>query len=242
MRLTLIMAYYDNPTMLKKQLENIAGYSRDIKDRLELIVIDDCSPRWPATFEIDPGIPMQLYRTSFDIAWNQDFCRNLGAYKARTDWLLLTDIDHLVPESTMHSIFNHNDIKPCIVYKFSRINVDLQPYKPHPNSWLMTREFYTGTLHGYDERFAGYYGTDGDFRDRINKFTNIEQLPYPLIRVGRETIPDASTTTLERKKPEDGQAIARIKKDRGLNSVPLILSYAFEEIFYEDKIVESELA
>lgn len=225
------MAYYDNPTMLKRQLENIASYSRELKENMELIIIDDCSPLWPAQFELEPGIRMHLYRTCVDIPWNQDFCRNLGAMKAKTDWLLLTDIDHLVPESTMQALFKKNDLKKSLVYKFDRISApDMQPYKPHPNSWLMTREMYWH-IGGYDERFAGHYGTDGDFRDRINVYTDIIQLPFPIIRVGREVIPDASTTTLQRKKPEDGVAIQRIKGERGsIHVAPVIMSFEWEEI------------
>lgn len=236
MRITQIMAYYDNPTMLKRQLENIASYSQELKDRLELIIVDDCSPRWPATIEVDAGIPIQLFRTKVDIPWNQDFCRNLGAMKAKTDWLLLTDIDHLVPEDTMANLFRKKDFKLNFAYKFERVSApEMQPYKPHPNSWFMTRNFYW-IVGGYDERFAGYYGTDGDFRDRINLYTDIIQLPFPLIRVGRETIPDASTTTLVRKKPEDGVAIQRIKGERGsIHVAPIIMNSPWEEILSPDK-------
>ncbi len=236
MRITQIMAYYDNPTMLKRQLENIASYSQELKDKLELIVVDDCSPRWPATIEVDCGIPVQLFRTLVDIPWNQDFCRNLGAMKATTNWLLLTDIDHLVPETTIDGLFKKKDLKLNLVYKFDRVSApDMQPYKPHPNSWFMTRDMYWN-VGGYDERFAGYYGTDGDFRDRINVYTDIIQLPLPLIRVGREVIPDASTTTLERKKPEDGQAIQRIKGERGnIHVAPVIMSFPWEEISSPEK-------
>jgi hypothetical protein len=240
MRITQIMAYYDNPTMLKLQLENIAAYPKEIKDRLELIIIDDASPRWPAHFELNPGIPMKLYRTKIDIPWNQDFCRNLGAYQANTDWLLLTDMDHLVPLNTMQAIIEKMEreiLKLHVAYRFDRVSApDMQPYKLHPNSWLIAREFYC-LIGGYDERFAGYYGTDGDFRDRINKFTIIEQIPYPLIRVGRETVADASTTTYQRKKPEDGIAITRIKKERG-NQPPKILTFEWEEVYKTDQLEE----
>lgn len=239
MKLTLIMAYYDNPAMLKTQCENIATYSAEIQDNLELIIIDDCSPRWPAYIEIDPLIPVIILRTLVDVAWNQDFCRNLGAMKSDTEWLLLTDIDHLIPESTIKAIMGKKDLKTHIAYRFDRISAPLmQPYKLHPNTWLMTKEFYF-LMGGYDERFAGYYGTDGDFRDRVNKFSVIEQLPYPIIRVGRETIADASTTTLVRKKPEDGVAINRIKHERG-DAVPIILQFPWEEI-YNSRLKEQEL-
>jgi hypothetical protein len=45
-----------------------------------------------------------LYRMGVDVPWNMDACRNLAASQAKTDWLLLTDIDHLVPEKTWRKI------------------------------------------------------------------------------------------------------------------------------------------
>ena len=237
MRITLIMAYYDNPTMLIQQVKNIAMYSEEIRHKLDVIIIDDCSPRWPAIdalkspalSEFIKNVNIRLYRTKVDVAWNQDFCRNLGAYAAKTDWLLLTDIDHLVPESTIKAAFEIN-CKTFVVYKFQRINApDYSPYKPHPNSWLMSAEFYR-RIGGYDERFAGWYGSDGDFRDRVAKHAAIEEIQAPLIRVPREVIPDASTTTLTRKSEEHSRNIQRIKMERGVSYSPILLSFDYEEI------------
>jgi len=233
MHITLIMAYYDNPKMLKQQLDNIAAYSEEIRNSLEIIIVDDCSPRWPAREVISnhsrEGIKVRLFRTKVDVPWNQDFCRNLGVSQAKTPWILLTDIDHLVPESTMHELVS-NEYKPYVVYKFSRISApEYMLYKPHPNSWFMSREFYE-TMGGYDERFAGWYGTDGDFRDRITRLTYIELLPWPLIRVPREVIADASTTTLIRKSPENGAMIAKIKNEREKDYKPKTLSFPWEEV------------
>ena len=68
----------------------------------------------------------------------------------------------------------------------------------------------------YDERFAGHYGTDAEFRDRaVRAAGEPVMLPVPIYRVPRSTIADASTTTYVRKgAPEDVGAIARIKATR----------------------------
>jgi hypothetical protein len=101
-----------------------------------------------------------------------------------------------------------------LVYKFGRLSLpDLAAYKPHPNSWLLQRSIYYAAG-GYDERFAGWYGTDADFRNRIQQVARIEQLSIPLVRVPREVIADASTTQYTRKSAEDAEAIQRIKGER----------------------------
>ena len=56
-----------------------------------------------------------------------------------------------------------------------------------------------------------------------------------VIRVPRETIPDASTTTLIRKSPADGMAIRRIKEDRDVIAGwrPLRFSFPYRQVFPE---------
>jgi hypothetical protein len=87
---------------------------------------------------------------------------------------------------------------------------------------------------GYDERFAGHYGTDADFRDRVSLKANIVTLPQKIIRVPRETIPDASTTTYVRKgDPIDAGAIPRIKAARAAIARwrPKTLSFPYRKIY-----------
>jgi hypothetical protein len=68
---------------------------------------------------------------------------------------------------------------------------------------------------GYDERFCGLYGTDGRFLRDVERVAGaIVQLPEVLVRVPREVIPDASTTTLVRKKPEDKERMREIAETR----------------------------
>jgi hypothetical protein len=74
--------------------------------------------------------------------------------------------------------------------------------------WLYDR------MGGYDERFAGLYGTDADFRDRLNLHGSVKDLKQHVIRVPRTVTPDASTTTYLRKQPEDREGIARVKAER----------------------------
>lgn len=216
--ITVILAFYRNAGMLAEQYATFRALPREMKARLHLIVVDDGSPE-PAQPPADLGMAFELYRIGIDVRWNQDACRNIGAHHAKTEWMLLTDIDHLIPEKTLERVLTIK-LDTRQVYKFSRVSApDLVPYKAHPNSWLMTREMYD-RIGGYDERFAGFYGTDADFRNRVAAEAEIVVLGQPLIRVPREVVPDASTTTYERKTPEDKAAIPRIRAARAAEKDP----------------------
>ena len=228
---TLIMAYYRNPTMMERHYKLWTNLDSTIKEALKVIIVDDGSPEGqrtplpPAGFDI----PVSIYRMLVDIRWNQDACRNLGVAKAETPWVLLTDMDHLVTEKLLQRLM-FSTCDPRIAYRFSRVSAPgLEPYKLHPNSWFMTRKLYD-RIGGYDERFAGWYGTDGDFRDRLTEKSGIVQIKEYLIRVPREVVPDASTTVYERKTEIDGENIKRIKKERGPKFKPLRQNFPYEQV------------
>ncbi len=216
---TLCMAYYENPGMLARQYRLLCSLPPDLRERIHLIVVDDGSPRAPATDMVIGGNPkaalagFKLFRMDVDIAWNQDACRNLAVLEAETKWVLLTDIDHMVPVETWRRVIDDR-LSWKAVYKFSRVSEpDLAWYKGHPNSWLLTREMFD-RAGGYDERFAGWYGTDGDFRNHIKAVAKVDVLKEVLIRVPREVTPDASTVHYERKTPETLSQLDRIKRER----------------------------
>lgn len=212
--LTVCLAYYSNALMLEYQLANFARMEQGLRDRLRLIVVDDGSPV-PA-FISSPetrGFRISLYRMGVNIPWNQDACRNLAMSECKTEWALLTDMDHLVPEETLRACMA-KPLRPDHVYRFARVSAPaMGEYKPHPNSWLLTRAMYDD-IGGYDERFAGLYGTDGLFAMGVAAAARaIALLPEYLIRCPREYIPDASTTTLERKSPEDMRRIKALRAE-----------------------------
>lgn len=215
---SVVMAYYNQPTMLSRQLEHFNGLPADLLSQLEVIIVDDGSSVKPAigvTAGREFKHAFQLWKMAVDIRWNQDACRNLGVKHARQPWVLITDLDHLVPETTLRYLMTA-DLMPSRIYKFARKDdVTLADYKPHPNSWFMTVEMYA-RVGGYDERFAGYYGTDWDFRDRaLRAAQTIWQLPQYIIRVGREHTPDASMPReFGRKSLHDSRMIQKLKLER----------------------------
>lgn len=252
---TLCMAYYENPEILIRQYGALNLMPKAVRDHLSLIVVDDGSPTMPAEGcgvmlkrDVVEGKPdgqwktfmpaskpralglagFQLLRMDVDVRWNQDACRNLAVTQAKTKWVLLTDVDHLIPAETWAAVIARR-LSWKTVYTFQRrTGPHLSHRNPHPNTWLMTADTFDAAG-GYDERFAGYYGTDAEFRDRLAAHARIEILGALLTRVPRETVPDASTTTYLRKQPEDALGIPRIKAERALlaNWKPLRLTFPY---------------
>jgi hypothetical protein len=217
---TFICAYYENAGMFREQQRVWRSLPADIRAQLHVIVVDDGSPVTPALPHVDEtGLAsFRLYRLGVDIRWNWLACRNLGVHEATTDWVFLTDIDHVVPAATWSALMTKKlDVRA--VYRFNRVDAPaLTPYKPHPNTWCMTREMFDA-IGGYDERFSGFYGTDGEFRDRVNATANkVVMREEVIVRYPREVVADASTTRYGRKEEQDGIHVPRIREER--NKLP----------------------
>jgi len=203
--------------MLREQQRVWREFPADLKKHLHVIVTDDCSPekrRALPAFESVDIASYRLFRVLEKKRWNWLMARNLGVEKATTDWVLLTDIDHVMPTATLRTLLEV-PLDETSVYRLSRVDAPhLTPYKPHPNTWLMTRAMFD-RVGGYDERFSGYYGSDSEFRERVHAAARaVIMRPEPLIRYPREVIADASTTTYQRKAPEDAVHVPRIKAAR----------------------------
>lgn len=217
-KITVILPYYCNPTMLFHQFHHFAGLEDPIRSQVELIVVDDGSPNpLPPLATNKARFALRIFRIDEDIRWNQDAARNIGVKEAQTDWIILTDMDHIVSAEALY-VATHKTLQRGAAYRFRRQtaldrNGATEPYKPHPNSFLMERETFE-KAGGYDERFAGYYGTDADFVERLKMVAPLLQLKEPLIRYPGEVIADARTTAYERKTEADSINIRRIKKER----------------------------
>lgn len=235
--ITIVLPYYINQGMLLEQLRSWRALPADIRAQLHVVVVDDGSPREPALPVVQAAEPagvasFRLYRTGVDVRWNWLFCRNLGVKVADTEWVLLTDIDHVAPEATWRSLMT-DKLDPRSVYRFSRVDAPaLTPYKAHPNSWFLTRALFDA-IGGYDERFSGFYGTDSEFRERVQAAARaVIMRGDVLVRYPREVIADASTTTYGRKEPQDRENVTRIKDARAQvkNWRPLRVTFPYERL------------
>lgn len=226
---TLILPYYENPQFLKTQIGWWNTFSETLRHYVRAIVVDDGSPSAPAEpiVKANPArIPLSLFRIGPDIRWNWLAARNIGAHHAKDGWLLLTDIDHVLPASTAEAlIYGKHD--PAVVYAFSRIEHTGEPASPHSASFFMTKQMFW-KIGGYDETLSGFYGTDGDYRRRLAKHAKIQILEDRLIR--HEYQGDSSTTAYLRKQPEDSAVKALVAK-RGKGWTPKVLSFPYAQVF-----------
>lgn len=227
--ITLITAYWNNQQMANIQAAHYAAMPADIRQHFHWILVDDCS-------DVRPTVPEKLpflyseYRVLKHRRWDWLICRNLGMHAANTEWRIMTDIDHLVPEETLRYVMTER-LDARRAYRFTRKTLwdvnnydSATDYKAHGDSWMMTGDAFD-YVGGYDERYAGYYGSSGEFTGRTEaKLGKAIQLPVPLWRVGRETVADASTPkeidgVPTRKQPKDKagmiEARRRVMKEGG---------------------------
>ncbi len=110
--ITLVLTYYDNPLMLRKQLEYWRKYPEN--NNVQIVIIDDGSPNNPAEKVLTKGlflgnIDVSLYRIKEDIFQNTVGARNLGFTQAPEGWVFNLDMDHIVPSESMENLLQQLD-------------------------------------------------------------------------------------------------------------------------------------
>lgn len=245
MTLTIVMPFYRNATMLGIQYAGWAAWPDRVKQHVSIVLIDDGSPEPAVDVERPEGLPsLRIYRVLEDRPWHQHAARNLGAHVAETKWLLLTDMDHVLPVNGVISLLKRIGMERLdeeTAYMLDRVEADTglptigadgKP-KPHPNSFVLTRDHYW-RIGGYDEDYCGVYGTDGLFKTRAFRLGAKGHLKHiALQRYWRDLVPDASTTTLQRKDGRDPQAkkaVALAKAARGEADVVKVLQFPWERV------------
>jgi hypothetical protein len=222
---TIVLPFYEAHEFLQTHWQTWWSYPEAIRRHLSAIIVDDGSPRPVALPEKRP-FTVRLFRIDVDIAWNWLAARNIGAHYAPEGWLLLTDMDHVMPVETAHALIcgKHD---PNVVYAFSRREHTGQAIHPHSASFFMTRLMFW-QIGGYDERLSGVYGTDGSYRKRVASTAAMKVLEDELIR--HEYVADSSVTRYERKTPAMREARRkRFALVQG-GAPPKVLSFPYHEV------------
>lgn len=255
--LALCMPYYRNPGMLRRHLAVWREeWSADLRSAVEVVIVDDGSPEESAAEAIAgedlDGVGLSLYRVMDDRPWHQHGARNLAAHVATADYVLMTDMDHVLPAETLAEVLRRIPLAVGEALTFGRVDApagrpwradgwrsmaptvrDDGSLKHHVNSFAMARDLYW-SVGGYDERYCGVYGTDQRFRSRLWAAASETHLDgHPLIRVGRDVLPDASTRNVKRKN-DDCRGLVRAAIDRAIrmsgDETPCTLKFEWERV------------
>lgn len=149
-----------NAETLFELLRSYASYPADLLDQIQFIVVDDGTPLDYALPK-DLDLNLLLLKITKDIPWNQGGARNLGVLYARSDKVLLTDVDHAFPEETLRYCIRCR-VSPKAMYRFwRRHSYDKELTRAHGNTYLLSRGRFLG-LFGYDEEFSGNYGAEDE--------------------------------------------------------------------------------
>ncbi len=162
-RLSYITHFYcnqQNISAVNNLLEKYAGYPADILDQVHFVIVDDGSP---ITYDI-PKLNLNItwLKISEDIPWNQSGSRNLGVLYAKSDNVIMLDLDHEIPVEAMGHLVKRSSCGKRLYKMYRKRPDDGALYSGHPNLFFMSRgRFFE--LAGYDEEFSGNYGAE-DYR------------------------------------------------------------------------------
>lgn len=206
MKISIIIAVLQSYDIIKRQLIyfiDMVKKDKSLMGKFEMIIIDDGSE--PSIFyelsknllkleniitEIDKNrytiidvenfiFPFKIIETHDKIPWTQPRARNIGAMYAQGEYLLMTDIDHIITKDAIESSFIFSGDKMVFPRKYAILNEkgditrdknelisygckenDLEIISSHANTFTIKRCIFCDLLKGYDEKFCGKYGGD----------------------------------------------------------------------------------
>lgn len=151
--------------------------SLNLPDDIEFIIVDDGSE--PPLKVTDYDLKnFSIYYTNNKLAWTQGLGRNLGASKAKGQYLLMTDIDHIITKEAFMDVYKFGGPMMRFPRYFGILDEDgslktdggsLREYgiKPgyleapeyrtnvHRNTFAMRRDIYN-EIGGYDPKWCTY--------------------------------------------------------------------------------------
>jgi len=167
MKLSIIISVLNSPEIFRRQL--IHWTRMNLPDEVEFIILDDGSDV-PLKGEMRNLI---IHPTNDKRPWTVELARNLGARMARGEYLLMTDIDYIIPRDAIDSALTLTEDKMRFKRQFgvldesgdftqdfdvlrkyglleSRIEGRGTNLPPHPNNFVMRKETFW-KLGGYQE-------------------------------------------------------------------------------------------
>ena len=161
-RLTYIVQFYleDNFYDPIKELITIySSYREEVLNKIHFVFVDDGS-KSPIKIDENVNLNYTLVRINENIKWNQGGARNLGVQYAKSDKIIVTDLDIIFPENLFESLLYFHPPRNSI-FKFVTYS-GMKPVEPHFNVFFMNKDVFLRTK-GTDEEFSGEYGHEDTF-------------------------------------------------------------------------------
>ena len=146
----------DTSDVLIDLLKLYEGYSDEIKEAYEFIIVDDCSPikiKVP-----DVNLNMKVLRIHTNITWNVGGAKNLGIIHSSHRYILATDLDFIYPENLLTHLMTR-DIKDDTFYFIGAWNERRKKVVYWPHTIFTTIDNFKKVGY-YDEIYSGNYGCE----------------------------------------------------------------------------------
>jgi len=177
-KLTYVTHFYCNQKTIDSVvdlLREYESYPASLLDRIEFVIVDDGSPLQYEVPELN--LNFRWLRITRDIPWNQGGARNLGVVFAKSDKILMSDLDHAFPAETLEYLADRPNPGRHF-YKLKRKKADGTYYSGHANLFFMSRARFL-RFYGYDEEYCGNYGAE-DYRFvKFHKYHGSKQSYLP---------------------------------------------------------------
>ena len=141
MKLSVIISVYQSYEIVRRQLLHFEKLRRSADLPFEVIIVDDGS---------NPPILGAKYFTGNNLAWTQGLGRNLGASKATGEYLLMTDIDHIISKEAIEDALNFTGNKMIFRRRIAVLdeNGDIRQDKETLKDWGYERDNLDASVHG----------------------------------------------------------------------------------------------
>jgi len=189
-KLTVIHPFFGEEERFKLLFKTWRGYSRKIKDSLDIIIVDDHgSPSVKSM--LTPSVlkrvdfNLTIYEIEDDLKYNTPGALNLGIMTALTPWVLIMDSDCTFSNEYMDKVMAYRPMKDT-TYKFNRLRVTEDKHLATnerflPCTMLMHKSLYFD-IGWFDEDFTG--ARSGGYAYFDNHFDHkVLNSKYPILIV-----------------------------------------------------------
>ena len=122
--LSIILSYFNQKNALVKHLEMWNSYDLMTKNKLEIIIIDDCSLQHPALSIINETnyehLDIKCFRVIDDLYCNISGARNLGCKVSTKDFIIILDMDTLIDNIMIKQLTNICENYDGCIHRFNR--------------------------------------------------------------------------------------------------------------------------